>query len=103
MILIFSILASFGVSILFVEKGDDWPVSKYKKGLSLFLDEFHPKAREMLDCTICTSFWAALIMDAILFIFSGGNYFLWPVTGFAASGFAWIVYQLLEALDNNGE
>jgi ABC-type microcin C transport system permease subunit YejB len=53
----------------------------------------------MLDCVVCTSFWTALFCDCLIFLFSGGAYFCWPLSGFATLGFTWLVYQILDAKD----
>jgi len=98
-----SILSSFGISVLLVEKGDDWPVSKISSFLRKYLSLIHPKFSEMLDCSVCSSFWASFITDLFLFIITGGNYFMWPLTGFAVSGSTWLIYEILSILDKNGE
>jgi len=96
---ILSILGALGLAVLLVEKGDDWPISFWKPYLSRFLNLFHDRASEMLDCTVCTSFWTALVIDCMIFLLSGGIYFMWPVTGFAACGVTWLIYQILELFD----
>lgn len=98
-----SVLSSIGLSILLVEKAEDWPVSIFIPFLHNLLGDFHKKLPEMLNCTICTSFWASLVIDAFLFIATSGSYFMWPLTGFASAGLVWILYQVLNAVDKNGE
>lgn len=86
-----------------VEKGDDGPVSIIVRPLRSLLSRIHPKFGDLFDCTVCMSFWTALIVDFSLFIITGGLYFLWPLTGFAAAGLVWLVIQFLNALDPNEE
>lgn len=101
---IISILVAYGLAVLLVEKGDEFPVDKVASPLRLFLFwNFGPKVSDVLDCTICSSFWTALIADAILcyisFTYFNTFYFLWPLTGFAASGISWTIYEFLNAID----
>jgi len=100
---ILAVLAAFGITILLFEKGEDWPVKGIRERLEVFLGLLHPKAREMFDCPVCTSFWAALVVDFGLFILTGGVYFFWPISGFAACGFTWMIYLFLEAIGGAGE
>lgn len=98
-----SIIAALGLALLLVEKQDDWPISLFSPKLRGGLGKIHNKLPDMLDCTVCTAFWAALISDAFLFMASGASYFLWPLTGFSTAGLAWILYQLLKALEGETE
>jgi hypothetical protein len=99
--LIISILSSFGIAIALVEKGDEFPIKRYKLLLRKFIhDKMHWKFSHVLDCTVCSSFWIALFVDTFLFIFTGGAYFLWPLSGFAVLGFTWFIIQLLNVLDH---
>lgn len=99
MIFLISLMSSIGLAILLVEKGDDWPVSFFKGIISDFLEHIHGKMPEMLSCSVCTSFWAALIVDGLVFLY-GASYFLWPISGFAAAGATWVLYQFLNSIDN---
>lgn len=94
-----SIVSSMGLAILLVEKGDDWPVSFFVKPLRYGLEFIYPKLAGMLDCTVCCSFWTSLVVDLVLCYMSGGTYFLWPVSGFAAAGIVFLVMDLLNILD----
>lgn len=53
----------------------------------------------MLSCTVCTSFWTTLIADILLFFLTGCGYWTWPLSGFIAVGFTWLVNEALEALE----
>ena len=100
-LLIISVLSSFGISIALVEKGDDFPIRRYKLLLKQFIhDHIHWKFSQVLDCTVCTSFWVTLIVDIILLVISGGTYFLWPLSGFISLGFTWFIIQLLNSIDS---
>lgn len=100
---IIALLSAFGLAVLLVEKGDDWPISIVAGPLRSLLTRIYPKLGDLLDCTVCMSFWTALIADISLFLITGGAYFLWPLTGFAAAGLVWLVIQFLNALDSNGD
>ena len=103
--LIFSVLLSFGMSVALVEKGDDWPIRKYRLLLKLFIhDHIHWKFAQVLDCTVCSSFWITLISDLIFMGLSlcfGAFYFFWPFSGFIALGFTWFVIQYLNKNDQD--
>lgn len=96
-----SVFAAIGIAILLVEKGEDWPVSNFIPAIKAFLDGINKNLSGLLGCAICASFWSALITDSFLFIFTSGSYFLWPLSGFAAVGLAWLIYQLLDALEKS--
>lgn len=98
-ILVISVLAAYGAAVLLVEKGNDGPVEPIKRNLGLLVGMIHPKAYNVFECTICLSFWTALVMDVALFFLSEQQYFLWPISGFIASGLAWTVYEILNAID----
>jgi len=100
---ILAVLAAFGIAVLLFEKGEDWPVKGIRSRLETFLGLLHPKAREMFDCPVCTSFWAALVVDLLILFLQEGIYFFWPVSGFAACAFTWIVYLFLEAIGGSKE
>ena len=95
-----SLISAIGLAILLVEKSEDWPVSVFVSVIKQILSLFHKKLPDMLFCTICTTFWTALLSDLFLLIIIG-NYFLWPLTGFAAAGCVWAIYQLLNSLEKN--
>jgi len=94
-----SVMASFGLAVILVEKSESWPISSFIGGIRYCLSLIHPKFGEMLDCTVCTSFWTALFMDCSFLLFIDNKYFLWPISGFATAGYTWIVFQLLNAID----
>ena len=100
--LIISILLSFGFSILLVEKGNDFPIRKYRIYLQLLLRKIHWKAPQMLFCTVCSSFWVSAISDIVVCFISiccGCFYFFWPFSGFIAAGVSWIIIEYLNAID----
>ena len=97
-----SVLTGFGLSILLVEKGKDWPIKPYRIILQLFLSKIHWKLPQMLLCTTCTSFWASLIADIIVAIIAlchGVAYFFWPFSGAVTAGFTWVIIEYLNSID----
>ena len=96
---IVSVASSSGLAVLLVEKSDDWPISLVVNPSRNIISRLNSKMGGMFDCTVCMSFWASLLVDAFLFAITGGSYFLWPLTGFAASGFVWLIVQFLNAID----
>ena len=98
--LLISILLSFGMSVALVEKGNEYPIRKYKLLLKLFIhDHISWKFCQVLDCTVCTSFWLTLISDCILFLLFFPVYFFWPFSGFIILGFTWVIIEFLNSLD----
>lgn len=98
--LIISVSLSYGMAILLVEKGEDFPIKKYRVILQLLLRKVHYKAPQMLSCTTCASFWLALISDIILRVVSGGTYFFWPFSGIIVAGVMWTIIEILNSRDN---
>ena len=105
--LIITIMLSFGIAVALVEKGDDFPILFWKLKLKGILSKIHPRLPEMLDCTTCTSFWAALIADIVVCILNlvlfGTFYFFWPFSGFIVLGLTWFSIEFLNALDSKGD
>lgn len=96
---ILSSLSAFGMSIVLVEKQHDWPASWIRPYIIRFLSSISSNLPSMLECTVCTSFWTALLFDIIIFIISGCRYFSWPISGFVAIFISWFAIELLNALD----
>ena len=105
--LVIAIMLAFGIAVALVEKGDDFPIKPWKMKLQSMLGKVHPRLSEMLDCTTCTSFWAALIADIVLCITNlvlfGTFYFFWPFSGFIVLGLTWFSIEFLNALDSRGD
>jgi len=97
--LIISVMTGFGMSILLVEKGKDFPIRKYRIYLQLLLRKIHYKAPQMLFCTTCTSFWVTLIAEIVLFVISGGTYFFWPFSGAICAGISFTIIEWLNGID----
>lgn len=100
---ILSILVAFGMAVALVEKGNDYPILFFKLHLSWILFSLHPKLPEIINCTVCTSFWTALIADLLIFFFINGAWFLWPLTGFAALGVTWLIVEAINAIDSSND
>jgi hypothetical protein len=98
-LLLISIFSSLGISIAIVEKGENWPIKPIKDILSKILIKIHKEAPNVLECVLCSSFWASLIIDSSLFFITGGTYFLWPISGFISLFFAWFFIEFLNSID----
>lgn len=98
--LIFSVLFGCSLAVLLVEKGDDWPVSLITRPLKFLFGKIYKKLPELLECTVCASFWTTLIGEVCLNIWIT-KLFLWPFTGVIALGVTWVVIEFLNALDNS--
>lgn len=94
-----SFLVAFGIAVLLVEKSDDGPLFSIKMFITNILFQIHRDLPDMLECTICTCFWTALIADICLFFITCYSYFMWPLSGFAFSGITWVIYQFMNILD----
>ena len=97
--LIISILLSYGMAILLVEKDGDWPIRPWRVRLQLLLNKIHWKLPQMLFCGTCCSFWVCLFSDLILCVVSGGTYFFFPFSGIITAGFTWTVIEYLNSQD----
>lgn len=100
--LIISVITSFGIAIILVEKSNDYPVKKIRILLQLLLRKIHWKLPRMLFCSTCSSFWCTLGVDGVLcFInyLNGSWYFFWPLSGFVSSGFMFFIIEFLNAID----
>jgi len=100
--LILSMALSFGMAVALVEKGREWPIRKYRICIARWLNHhISTKAHRLVNCATCASFWVAIIADLVVgttrLVYSGGFYFLWPFSGFAAVG---ITYYLMERLNS---
>lgn len=99
--LLISVIVGYGLAVALVEKGNDFPIRTWRIRLQYLLSFIHWKMPQMLYCTTCTSFWTTLIIDIILCIISGGAYFFWPLSGFAALGITWTIIEFLNAIDHD--
>jgi len=100
--LLISIIMSYGMAILLVDKGNEWPIKSYRVRLQLVIRKIHYKAPQALYCETCSSFWLSLIGDLVVFFVSccfGTPYFFWPFSGFITAGFTWTVMELLDSLE----
>jgi len=94
---IISVLSSFGLSIVLVEKGEEFPANLFVPKIKSILGLFHDKLPNMLECTVCTSFWTSLVVEITMLMLFG--YFLWPLSGLIVVGFTWLVMEFLNAID----
>ena len=105
--LIIAIMLAFGIAIAVVEKGSDFPIRPWRIRVQSLLSKVHWKLPQMLFCTTCTSFWAALIADIVMCIINwvlfGTFYFFWPFSGFIVLGLTWFSIEFLNALDSKGD
>jgi len=96
---ILSIFFGYSLSIVLVEKGEDWPVTILTKPIKFVFSKIYSKLPEMLNCTVCTSFWTTLIGEIFLKLYIT-DHFLWPFTGIMSLGFTWFIIEFLNSLDN---
>jgi hypothetical protein len=101
--LVISVLSGFGMAVVLVEKGREWPIKSWRIKLQTFFHDYVSwKFSHVLFCVTCTSFWTTLITDIILCIIGlciGVPYFLWPLSGFITVGLSWIIIEFLNVLD----
>jgi len=103
--LIISLFLTWGFSIAIVEKGDEYPIKRFKDLLRKILKKcISEEFSNVIECQTCVSFWLSAISDLILMgisiIFFGSFYFFWPLSGFIAMGITWFLIEFLNALDN---
>ena len=99
--LFISVSLSYGMAILLVEKGKDFPIRPWRIRIQLILSKIHWKLPQMLFCTTCTSFWSSLVADIVLCVVSGGTYFFWPFSGFICAGIMWTIVEILNSMDKD--
>ena len=100
--LILSMLLSYGMSVLLVEKGKEWPIKPWKIRIKYILSKIHKKMPDMLECVTCTSFWATFFSDIVFLIISihfGQFYFFWPFSGIIVSGATWTIIEFIATLN----
>jgi hypothetical protein len=102
-LILINAIASLGVAVLLVERGDYWPVILIKNRLVSLMDRVDKQLADMFECMICTGFWASLIIDTLLLIATQGSYFMWPISGLFTTGLIWFVVEVLNALDSKEE
>lgn len=99
--LIVSILSAYGIAVSLVEKSDKWPIKSIHDKLKWLIQKLlGNNASEVLNCTVCFSFWATLISDVVLMFYSNFSYFLWPLSGFITLGLTWTIYQFIDAIES---
>ena len=103
--LILSFFLTWGFTITFVEKGDEYPIKRFKDFLRKILEKcISKKFSEILNCETCFSFWISFFSDGILYFvakyYLGGFYFFWPLSGFIFMGITWFLIEFLNVLDN---
>lgn len=97
--LIFTVIVSFGLSVLLVEKRFNFPIRKINTLMRYYLRKIvSRKFSNVMTCTVCFSFWATFIVEICNFVIFGQFYF--PLTGFATVGVTWTIIELLNAIDN---
>ncbi len=100
--MIISIVCAYGLAVTIVEKRHNFPIRYFNINARIILRKYiHRKAGSLLKCTVCTSFWAALITDTSIFFIFDLNYFCWPLSGFATVGITWTLIEFLNILEAN--
>lgn len=101
--LFISTILSISLSILFVEKGKEFPIKKIRIYIQNYLHKIYWKLPQMFYCSVCLGFWISILSDIIIGIVAlcyGLLYFFWPFSGFIVSGITWI---LMEYLNNQSK
>ena len=94
-----SVISGIGMATILVEKGDDFPVRYFRNALmSVTVKFFGESWYELFACTVCMSFWAALLCEIFMY-FTVSTYFTWPLSGFTASGITFYVIDFLNILE----
>ncbi len=99
-----SISLSYGMAILLVEKGNEWPIKPWRIRLQLLLRKIHWKLPQMLYCTTCCSFHTTIISDLVVCAVTlccGSFYFFFPFSGIITAGFTWTVMSYLNSQDKD--
>ncbi len=105
--LILSVFGGFGIAVALVEKRRQWPVRRYNILLKKLLGKIHRRAPNMLNCTVCTSFWATLFVElgiAAAWSIPTNDFefhWLWPLSGFMTVGLTWTLIQFMTAIDTH--
>lgn len=102
-LLVLSFLSAYGMAVVFVEKGNEWPIIRFKEPLRGLLMRISPNLAKVIECSICLSFWTTLLTDLMLCIVTKGRYFAWPLSGFITVGLTWTIYSILNAIDPTDE
>jgi hypothetical protein len=92
------IFFAFSLSIVVVEKGEDWPISLFVRPFRFILSKINKNLSQLLECTVCFSFWGALLAELYLVIVWKAV-FMWPFTGFMAVGTTWLIIEFLNTFD----
>lgn len=96
------LFSGYGMAVALVEKKRQWPIRRYNLMLRKMLGKIHRKLPKMLDCTVCTSFWTALVAEFILgtgsVITKSWPMFTWPLSGFITVGFTWTIIDITRSL-----
>ncbi len=100
--LIISVMLGYGLAIVLVEKGKEWPIRPWRIRLQLLLRKINYKLPRVLKCTTCSSFYTCIISDIVICIIAhmcGVGYFFWPFSGFITCGITWTVIEYLNGID----
>ena len=95
-------LLGYGMAIILVEKGKEWPVRPWRIRLQLILRKIHWKLPRMLKCTTCCSFWSCFFSDCavgIIALMLGCPYFFFPFSGIICAGIMWTIIEFLNSID----
>jgi hypothetical protein len=93
-------IVGYAIAIVLVEKQNEWPATMLRPPILWILGRIYHKLPDMLFCTVCTSFWAALFADIGLGFYTKWKYIpCWPISGFLAIALSWTIIQLFNAID----
>ena len=100
--LIISVMLGYGLAIVIVEKGKEWPIRPWRIRLQLLLRKINYKLPRVLKCTTCASFHLTFYSDCIVCIVAhmcGVGYFFFPFSGIITAGIMWYSIEYLNGID----
>lgn len=99
-----AVLSGCGAAVVLVEKKDQWPATAIRPLLTKLLGKIYHKLPEMLNCTVCTSFWTTLFAELWISAYTKFDFFpIWPLSGLISIAFTWSFIMLLNAIDPQSE
>ena len=100
-----SVFTSYGMAILLVEKGQDFPIRKPRLILKRFIHKhISRKMSKVLDCSTCSSFWCCFCSDCVVCIVAlchGSFYFFFPFSGLICASAVWYSMEVLNSIDKD--
>jgi len=93
-------VAGFGIAIVLVEKKEQWPATMIRPIISTPLKFVYRKLPEMLECSVCTSFWTSIACHIYLSFFNPISHLYYaPISGFIGLAITWSFIEMMNAID----